>query len=138
MFNAPDLTGLKEPHTDWKAITCGESLQKTVCLCSDRISGMTFGARIMGKSFSPEEELLDRDVHITDKPREGRVALVPGLFLFRLQTFQATGIPPLTNPALKVTLYWHCTCTHVELPANTEQLAVPICPLTGCFNAGTL
>lgn len=48
---------------------------------------MTFGARITGKRFSPEEELLDRDVHITDKPREGRVALVPGLFLFKLQTF---------------------------------------------------
>lgn len=66
---------------------------------------MTFGDRIMGKSFSPEEELLDRDVHTPEKPREGRVALVPGLFLFRLQTFQAPGTPPLTNPALRVTLY---------------------------------
>lgn len=87
---------------------------------------MTSGDGIMGGSFSSEESPLDKDTHMPKKPREGRVTVVPGLFL-RLQTSKAPGIPHFANLAHRMTLIGTlltCMCSR-EQPANTEQLALP-------------
>ena len=73
---------------------------------------MTSGDRIMGASFSSKEGLLDKDTDTPEKPREGRVTAVPWLFLFRLQTSKAPGIPHPANLALRMTPDQHSTCLY--------------------------
>ena len=85
---------------------------------------MTCGNGIMGASFSSKDELLDKDTHAPEKPEEGRVTAMPGLFLFRLQMSKALGIPHPANLTLRMTLDQHSTYIYVLMSTNSEQLAL--------------